>query len=96
MVATGVAHVAMGAMLAAVRRRTVYGLTADAAIIHQGLPTARTVLIDLTALAHVDLTLGRQDIGTITFGRGPDAPAFRAVRHARHVFDLVRRKEQTP
>jgi hypothetical protein len=86
-----VAAAALRGILALQRRATVYGLTRDAAFLRQGFPRARTVVLDLAALPHVDLALGNHDMGTITFGRGPDAPAFRHVRHARHVFDLARK-----
>lgn len=86
-----VAYAALRGVLALRRRATIYGLTGDAAFIREGFPRARTVVLDLAALPHLDLALGRHDMGTITFGRGLDAPAFRHVRHARHVFDLARR-----
>ncbi|MDB5099236.1 MAG: hypothetical protein JWM80_3657 [Cyanobacteria bacterium RYN_339] len=86
------------ALLAWRRRRTVYGLTPDAAIIASGSPFGRTVLVDLRGVPTIDLALGPHDLGTITFGRGEGAPAFHDVRHARHVFDLARsgRPEGTP
>jgi hypothetical protein len=89
----GVAHLALRGALALRRRTTVYGLTADAAIIRQGFP-ARTVVVDLATVPH--LALGKRDMGTITFGRGPEAPAFLNVRHARHVFDLARAGRRPP
>ena len=75
---------------------TVYALTARAAIIKHGVLFPRTLVLDLPALQHLELTLGRQDLGTVTFGRAsgvqrPEIPAFRHVRHARHVFELASR-----
>lgn len=84
------------------RSRTVYGLTADAAVIHRLGPWGHTQVIDLKSLAHLDLEMGKGDLGTIRFGRavGRDRsglpPAFQDVRHARAVFDLARGAKQDP
>lgn len=105
----GIPFVAMGLYIiagrffvdAAERRRTVYGLTNERAIIVGGLRQRRVKSLALRTLPDVTLTERGDGTGTITLGTSPGgkaawpgsnqqgAPAFEAIQSARSVYEQL-------